>query len=114
MKRAQLNIRTAEDDFDRLEALAHRLGLSLAEVVRRFLSAGIEANPVTDDELRNLRARRKHGAAKLVVPVAPVGAKAQKRRERESSGLRLPSLTLARESANAESPEISENMERAA
>lgn len=63
---------------DSLEALAHRLDTSPAELVRRFIEAGVAANDVTDAERSAARSRRSKKAKGdlpgLVVPLSPLAS----------------------------------------
>lgn len=72
-----LGVKLKDGMKDRITAIAERHGLSQSEVVRMFLEAGIEANPVTDTELAKVRAakaRATRRAPGLVIPIAPVAS----------------------------------------
>jgi hypothetical protein len=64
-----------EDEMkDRVAAIAAKHGLSTSEVVRRFLVAGIEANPISETEVARVRATRSRRGQGLVIPLAPVAS----------------------------------------
>lgn len=74
-----LGVKLKDGMKDRITAIAERHGLTQSEVVRLFLEAGIEANPVSDTELAKIRAARTRatGARRgqgLVIPMAPVAS----------------------------------------
>ena len=65
-----------DEMVDSLEALAHRLGTRPAELVRRFIEAGLAANNVSEPERVAARARRgrreRQELPGLVVPTSPL------------------------------------------
>lgn len=67
-----------DEMVDSLEALAHRLGTRPAELVRRFIEAGLAANNVSEPERAAARARRgrreRQELPGLVVPTTPLAA----------------------------------------
>lgn len=69
-----LTVATPGQTIDRIDALAAKHGLTRSEVVRRFLEAGLEANPLTDSEVQKLRSARSRRGAGLVIPMAPVAS----------------------------------------
>lgn len=71
-----VSTRLTSDPFEHLLALAHRLNADPAEIMRRFVVNGLEANPVSDEERRIARERARLKARGelpgLVVPTSPL------------------------------------------
>lgn len=101
-----LTVRLDLKMFDELGAIAHERAIPVSDVVRSFLQAGIEANPVTEEELEALRSKKAAGLSALVVPVAP-RARRKKRsrrtpRERDLSSTNLNApRSIKRQKSNA-------------
>lgn len=71
-----LTVAAPGQTIDRIDALAAKHNLTRSEVVRRFLEAGLEANPLTESEVQKLRSARSRRGAGLVIPMAPVASAA--------------------------------------
>jgi len=69
-----LSVATPEHTLERIDALAAKHGITRSEVVRRFLEAGLEANPLSETELARVRATRARRGQGLVIPMAPVAS----------------------------------------
>lgn len=69
-----LGVKLKEGMKDRITAIAEKHGLTQSEVVRRFLEAGIEANPLSENEVAKMRATRARRGQGLVIPLAPVAS----------------------------------------
>lgn len=78
MSKAKLiAFRPEPEQDEELRLLAEHHGTSVSEIVRRFVAAGVEANPLTTEQRRAAKAKiaaRASGALPgLVVPISPVG-----------------------------------------
>lgn len=69
-----LTVPVVEEALEMLDLIALKHGLSRAEVVRQFISAGMMANPIgAEERQRLLKMKTKRGRG-LVIPLAPVAS----------------------------------------
>lgn len=70
-----MTVRVTLEQGELLDLLAERHNVDRSEIVRRFLAAGLRSNPLDEEELSALRARKAARArgevAGLVVPLPP-------------------------------------------
>jgi hypothetical protein len=69
-----LTVPVIEEALEMLDLIALKHGLSRAEVVRQFISAGMMANPISAEERQRLLAMKRRKGRGLVIPLAPVAS----------------------------------------
>lgn len=66
-----VTVRLPVELVERMDALADRESLDRTSVIEEFLLAGLEANPVTSEQLAKFRTKKQRAGRGLVRPVAP-------------------------------------------